>query len=688
MKKSRKGKLLIRVGEIIVDEHAVLVNAYTGSGVRTQLRITLPEKDICRIQSTDSTGTFNNLGAVQTLAKDFDGGMPETLERVLIKTEIHNASIVVKAVDSPLWISINQNPFELHVMGAKERKICTLSGFVLDNHSLRVDGPLHDGEYIYGLGQRFNGVNQRNRVVRIWAEDRWNQIEDNSYVPIPFFLSTRGYGLFLNRFERSIFDLGATDANTWFLITESPWLDLYLFFAASPKKIVGDFNRICGGTPIPPSWSFTPWVSRHLRLRELSSVNGVRTVVEKMQACDLPWGVIILEGWETYDVEKYDDLKTIVAELHAKGKKVLLYHTMGRLEQKFWPSQNARVEYFVRDKQNNPRIKEAPHFNYMDAPNRKESCFIDITSQRAITWWKEQVWGRLLDDIGIDGSKIDFEEQFPEDDGLRFESSISPKGMHQYYPVKYNTMMYRLFQERRPQGGICWCRGGGIGAQRYPFIWCGDQTREFSRLRAIVSAILSSGFSGIPFMGHDLGGYMPARKGISDNEDEVFVRGTQLACFSPVMQFHGTAKPPYDFPQPIIDIYRFYSKLRYILLPYLKEQAEISCKTGLPLMRHLYLEYPDDPEVRDIEDEYMLGEQMLVAPVLDSSTARDIYLPAGKWQSLWNDQIYIGPTLLKAYPSPLDRIPVFLRCCEPQSIVIMNLYKNIRKLTEEERTIF
>lgn len=686
-KMKRKENLLVRVENITTDDYAVSGNAYTASGTGVRLRFTFPEKDIFRIQSTDYNGKFNNLGAAQTLAQDFDGEMLERCQQIWLERSADDTSITVKKANSSFRVSIMIEPFEVHVIGSRGEKICTLSKFAVGRHSLFMAGELHDEEYIYGLGQRFNGVNQKGRVIHTWSEDRWNQIENNSYVPIPFFLSTRGYGFFHNRFETAIFDVGNTEPHTWSITTESPCLDVYLFLASSPRKIIGDFNKLCGRTPIPPAWSFAPWICRHLSLRELSSIDGVRALVQKMEARALPWGVIILEGWDTYNAEMYSDLKTIVAELHAKGKKVLVYDTTGRLEHKFWTCQNARDEYFVRNKQNNPHIKESPHFNPVDAPNRRESCFIDITSQRAITWWKEQVWGRLLGDIGIDGAKIDFGEQFPEDEELQFELATSSKGMHQYYPVKYNTMMYRLFQEKCPEGGICWSRGGGIGAQRYPFIWCGDQTREFSRLRAILSAALSSGLSGIPFMAHDLGGYMPARKGINDNEAEVFVRGTQLACFSPVMQFHGTAKPPYDFPRPIMKIYRFYSRLRYILLPYLKEQTEISCRTGLPLVRHLYLEYPDDSNVLDIEDQYMFGEKILVAPIFDSSTTREIYLPEGKWQDFWSNEIYVGQTLLKVCSSSLAKIPVFIRCSESQSPIILDLHRNIERLVEEQSAI-
>ncbi|OGS22935.1 MAG: hypothetical protein A2252_07600 [Elusimicrobia bacterium RIFOXYA2_FULL_39_19] len=642
------------MANIYKDSFAVFTNTNLGA----KLRFTFPENNVCRIQSAGKDGAFDNRGAVQTLARDFDKNIIETCLPILLKKDKNSITTIMSA-DSSIRVSITPTQFRIYLSENKKQNSCALLEFGPEGNS--VSGQLRGKENIYGLGQRFNGVNQRKKSVNIWAEDQWNEIEDNSYVSIPFFLSTCGYGVFLNRFESSIFDLGKKNRDNWYIKTESPCLDLYVFLGNSPKKIIGAFNKLSGITPIPPQWSFSPWICRHLRLRELSSIDTVHAVIKKMETHSLPWGVIILEGWETHDIKTYKYLKTLVAELHKKGKKVLLYSTAGRLPQEYWAGLKAKPEYFVRNQQNNPFIKEAPHFNPMDAPDRRESCFIDITNQKALKWWKEKVWGSLLGDIGVDGSKIDFGEQFPEDDDIKFKSGVGSKGMHQYYPVFYNTMMYRLFQEKRPEGGLCFSRGGGIGAQRYPFIWCGDQSREFSRLRAIVSASLSSGFSGVPFMCHDMGGYIPARKNIKDDETEVFIRGVQLACFSPVMQFHGTSKPPYDFPDKVIDIYRFYSKLRYALIPYIKKQSKICCETGLPLMRHLYIEYPDDIRTLDIEDQYMFGNEILVAPVLAHSTNRNIYLPEGKWLDLWENKIYTGPIQLKKYSSPLENIPIFIR---------------------------
>ena len=645
-------------------------------GMSLHFRLTSPKANVWRIQSSFNN-EFDECGAVQLLRKEFNEPVAEGLLPLEVKD--FSSGLQIKNSVSDISIRFELSPFRISILDKEGNVRCVIDDVSFDRDSITITGTLKDEEFVYGLGQRFNGANQRGKAIHIWSEDRWCQTEGNSYVPIPFFLSTEGYGVFVNRYELSFFDLGKEKSDKWKITLKDSPLDLYLFTEDSPKEILKDYAELSEFSPMPPEWSFGIFVSRHLRLKEFATPNGIREMVKRMEENDLPWTVVIVEGWDTYDTSTYRDLKEIVDELHQKGKKVLVYERCGRLDRRYWEEHRAKDEFFVRDKNGNTLIEEAPLFNPVDAPNRKMSCFLDITNPEALDWWQNFVWKRLLVDIGIDGAKIDFGEEFPEDENIVLFSGRSVKGMHQYYPVKYGTMMYRLYQKMRPEGGICWARGGGIGAQRYPYIWCGDQLREFRFLKAILSAILSSGLSGIPFMCHDLAGYMPTRNPELNDEKKVFIRGTELACFTVNMETHGTVTRPYDFPPDVVSIYRFYSKVHYALIPYLIEQARISCSTGVPLVRHLYLEFPKDKRVREIEDEYMLGDGLLVAPVLEDADRRDIYLPEGRWRDLWEDKEFAGPYVLSDYPAPLEKIPVFVSCYS-RSAVLDKVIEEIKKI--------
>ena len=646
--------------------HAKTSKSSCTSSVVNKFTLTSPLTGVWRIQADAG----QNKGAVQTLA-EISGSK---LEGVDTTKKLYHESPNVFTDNDKIKVKIDKD----NIIFIDEKGDDILSVLSWNNEKSYIEFKLEEDEALFGTGERFNGVNQRGKKITVWAEDKWCQKEGNSYLPIPFILSSRNYAILANRFETSLFDLGAKDHGSWNLTQLDAPLDVYIVFGNNPKDIYAKLIKLWGNPALPPAWGWGTLVSRHLNTEEFSSPDGIREMARKMTEHDLPWDAVIIEGWDTFNPETYNDLKVVTAELKKQGKKVLVYEACGRLQEKYWEAQQARPEYFIRDAEGSCNVKEASSFNPLDAPDRRYSCFLDISNPEAVTWWETQVWQPLLKDIGICGAKIDFCEQIPEYKDLSLDSD-NPAGLHHRYPVKYNIKMLQLFNKFAEDGGLCWSRGGSIGAHLYPFVWSGDQRREFNFLKSILSAILSSGISGVPFMGHDLGGYVPADNG--DNESDVFVRGVQLSCFTATMSTHGNVTRPYDFPSPYLDIYRFYSKIRYLLRPYLQEQAEICVQSGLPLVRHMYLNYPEDSELLKCEDQYMFGDDILVAPVLDDKYSRNITLPAGKWKGLFDCKAYDGKTKLENYPVPLGIIPVFISA-NSKSVVLDEIVSEIRKLAE------
>ena len=585
------------------------------------LRLTRAGEHIWRLQSAVD-GVFDDMGAAQVLAKDL-GEAYDSAKLAFEETQVQRVLARVESVRR-------------------------------EAEKLIVRGRLTEREALFGCGEQFNAANQRGKRVEIMAIDKWCQTQGNSYVPVPFIQSTEGYALFLNRYEHSVFDLGAADSGAWeFTLANAP-LDLYIFTNGNPAGTLKDYARLTGFAPMPAPWLFGIQVSRHGRTKEFSTAQGVLDMAKDMERHDFPWDAAILEGWPAYDESSYADLQRVTDALHAMGKKILLYEGCARVAQ---PEVNPA--YLVHEPDGNCDLPETASYNPADNPNPRRVKFLDITNPEAMDWWYDVVWGRLVKEIGVDGCKIDFCEQFPGHLPLVFHDGREASGAHHWYPTLYNALMYRYYQKYRPGGGMCFSRGGGIGAQRYPFLWAGDQLREWRFLRTILTGILSSGLSGIPFMSCDMSGYMPTWNPESNAEERVFIRGAQMGCFSSNMQTHGTVTRPYDFDEPIRDIYREYARLHQALRPYLLEQAGDACQTGMPLLRHLWLYDPEDENTWNIEDEYMLGCALLVAPVFEDSTKRDIYLPKGQWSNIFDGTVFAGGQMLKDFEVPFAEIPVF-----------------------------
>ncbi len=622
------------------------------------------------------------MGAAQILAAELDGEMREETSVL----EFLGRDLVGQG---PSRLRLGESICLLDAAGRELTRITDVT------QGGSVTGTLWEDERLYGTGERFNHLNQRGKMVSIWAVDKWNETEGNSYVPIPLMISSSGYGVYMNRFEYSAFDLGHSDEGQWQITLRDAPLDLYLF-AGTPAEILDQYTALTGRSPMPADWAFGIHVCRHVRKKEFATPEGIRKMVQAMKACDLPWHSAIIEGWDAYDPATYSDLKVITDELHSMGKKVMAYYATGRIWQFlsqhpfafYFDALKAEKNYFVKDSTGNIAHQETAGDNPMDAPGEHIGSFVDITNPDAWKWWIETVSDPLHKTIGIDGAKIDFCEQFPEIDDLQFHSGVSPKGMHHRYPVLFNARMYDYYQKVRPDGGLCFSRGGGIGAQRYPMMWAGDQQREWKSLQAILRGMLSSGLSGIPFMAHDLAGYARSEDETQNVEKDVFIRGAQMACFGPCMQTHGMVTHPHDFDPETVAIYRLYSHIHCALMPYLAEQARVATQNGLPLMRHMILEFPEDKRGYDLEDQYMLGDRFLVAPVMTADNARSLYLPEGHWEPLCGGTPIDGPADLKDVPVPRYGVLVYVRRANSEVAVdvvkkIRGLYQNFIKWEED-----
>ncbi|MBO4229836.1 MAG: glycoside hydrolase family 31 protein [Clostridia bacterium] len=626
-----------------------------------------------RLQTAKS-GVFSDFGAGQILARD----LKET--PCLTKEPIQVLPFGLNASDGS---SVRLDEEGLVLYTPSGRKAVRLTGVEDNGVSTSVFGVFSPDERIFGTGERFDRLNRRGLVTEIFASDRWLQWEGNSYVPIPLLVSSEGHGLFLNRFERCLFDLDTSGDGSYELrVMGNVPMDLYLFASDRMSDVLYGYSVLSGFCPEPAEWLYGTQVCRYSP--DFSNPEGILAMRDAMKENDFPWEAVIVEGWDTYDPNRNAALAETARELAKDGKRLMMYHFCGKIPGNAESSFGAKPEYFVHRKEDGSvQLPQTHSFNPADNPEGdrvRTHVYVDITNPEAVEWWQKEVWGPLTKDALVRGSKIDFCELFPDDEELVFHDGRETSGAHHWYPTLYNTLMYRYYSSL-PGGGMNFSRGGGIGAQRYPFLWAGDQLREWFYLHVILRGVLTAGLSGIPFMSFDMGGYRPARNQETDPEDEVFVRGIEFGCFTANIQTHGKVMRPYDFEAPVKQIYRVYAKAHDLLRPYLVEQGRISSKTGLPLMRALALWDGTDPACLDCEDEYLLGDGFLVAPILDRTTERDIYLPKGSWEELLSGRTIEGPVTLRHYPADLTTIPVFVNR-DSKSTVLKDILPMLKALLD------
>ena len=512
-------------------------------------------------------------------------------------------------------------------------------------------------EHFLGFGERFDALDQRGKQVELWVKNKATGGE--TYIPIPFYFSNAGYGVHIDTAKRCFARMATPDDPGLVSIRNAaPDLKFTLIPGQTPKEILSRYSALAGRPSLPPDWVFGPWKSRDW---QTANQVGIREDIEKQHALNLPATVKLLDArWEIayhtfeFNPAKFPDPAAMIAQLHAHGNHLMVWispwmavgngadpdDAFYECAQRGYLIKNAEGEVYIHNLANNPMLVG--------------SC-IDFTNPEAAVWWQANI--RRLARMGVSGFNTDFGEQVPED--AVFYDGRTGRELHNEYPRLYNQLTYEAAQEGQP--GVLLARSGWHGSQGFSAIWAGDQSSDFadtSGLRTAIIAGQSGGLSGFPYWASDIGGYF------GDPTDEVYARWTQLGAFSPIMMIHGAGRrEPWTFSKQTLNIYRFYAQLHIDLFPYIQAYAARAAQTGLPIMRAMPLEYPQDPNVwgQQAEHQYCFGSELLVAPIYYGfSRERLVYLPPGEWRDFWTGEVLWGGQVVSR-PAEIDVIPVLAR---------------------------
>ncbi|HMO04031.1 MAG TPA: glycoside hydrolase family 31 protein [Kiritimatiellia bacterium] len=490
--------------------------------------------------------------------------------------------------------------------------------------------PLAHGEAIWGFGQRFDAFNLRGVHLETWTTDGWNAT-DTSYFAVPFFISSRGYGLFVNHPGRIAFDLGANDPNRLTIRIPDRAVEVYAF-TGTPDTIARRYTQLIGRPRPLPDWVFRPWVSRNSFL----GAYEVDRVVDRMASLGMPVGAAVLEAWAEqlhnfrFTEHRYPDPATWIRRLNDRGVQVICWITSS-----VWPDSEAHRQ--ARDRGFLVRNEDGSEHVVRWLENGRK---IDLRSPAARAWWRDL--HKPLIEQGVAGFKTDGGEHMP--DPL----------FHNLHTFHYQQAALDAFRDLgRP--GMTFARSASAPNASLGAYWAGDQHADWRGLAMAVRGGLSAAISGFPHWGHDIGGYS------GTPTKDLYLRWLQFGAFTPIMQLHGiTAREPWHYDDETIAIARFYFQLRAKLHDRIVAWSEEARTHGTPIIRPLVWTAPDDPATYSIDNQFLFGPDLLVAPITDPLDERGIYLPAGAWVDAWTGERREGPARF-LHHAPLARIPVFIR---------------------------
>lgn len=517
---------------------------------------------------------------------------------------------------------------------------------------------LETDEVVYGLGERFDSLTRNGRTVDFHNKDAVGTTSRRSYLNIPFYLSTRGYGLFLNSSAKTDWQIGTTDLSALQFAVLDSQIDYFVIGGKTPKDIINGYCTLTGFAKLPPLWSFGLWMSRNSYV----SWDVVDDVAKKVRKNDIPCDVLHLDtAWFSRDwncdlkfsEERFPNPKENIERYKKDGFKISLW------QYNFIPPNDDNENYHEAVK--NGYLSKDKYGKPYQLPDSCQGSWvkdvtIDFSNPEACKWYGDKI--KELIKLGAAAIKTDFGEGIAED---AIYQNIDGKHFHNLYSLVYNKVIFDASNEVSGEN-IVWARSGTAGSQRYPLHWGGDSQCTFEALAGTLRGALSIGMSGIPFFSHDIGGFL------GTPTDELYVRWAQLGFFSSHSRCHGVGdnnyREPWRFSKEACDIFRYYDKLRYSLMPYIYEQAEKCTKTGLPMMRALYLEYPEDRTVRTIDDEYLFGDSLLVAPVLkpmSKGNTRELYLPKGVWFDYFTKEKIISDGKWITRKIDLKTMPIYVK---------------------------
>jgi alpha-D-xyloside xylohydrolase len=499
-------------------------------------------------------------------------------------------------------------------------------GYTLQQLSLGV------GELVYGLGERFGPLVKNGQTVDVWNADGGTSSEQ-AYKNVPFYLTNRGYGVLVNHPGHVSFEVGSEAVERVQFSVAGEALEYFIVYGETPADILERYTALTGRPSHVPAWSFGLWLSTSFTTSY--DEETVSSFIDEMAARDLPVSVFHFDcfwmrefNWCDFewDPRVFPDPDGMLDRLHNKDLHICVWIN---------PYIGQRSPLFAEAKAAGFLVKRPDGSVWQWDLWQAGMGLVDFTNPGATEWFKEKL--RVLQRQGVDAFKTDFGERIPLE--VDYFDGSSPERMHNYYAQLYNKAVFEVLEEERGVGdAVLFARSATVGGQSLPVHWGGDSTSTYESMAETLRGGLSLAFSGFGFWSHDIGGF----EGTPDAG--VFKRWTAFGLLSSHSRFHGSGshRVPWAFDEEAVDVTRFFTKLKLELMPYLYAAGLEAGRRGTPILRPMALEFPHDRGAAHLDTQYMLGRDLLVAPVFSASGEVEFYLPAGRWTNYFTGEVVQG----------------------------------------------
>ncbi|MDE7049529.1 MAG: alpha-xylosidase [Lactobacillus sp.] len=524
---------------------------------------------------------------------------------------------------------------------------------------------LEPGEKIYGLGERFSNFVKNGQEIEMWNEDGGTETMQ-SYKNIPLYLSNRKYGIFVDSSEKVSYEIASQQVDRVEFSVPAQILSYYFIGGNDNKEVLDHYTALTGRPPLLPAWSYGLWLTTSFTTKY--DEKTVMSFIDGMLERKIPLSVFHFDccwmkpsEWCNFvwDPDVFPNPERLLRKIHDKGIKVCVWINPYIAQKSRLFDEGMKNGYFI--KRTNGDVWQWDKW-------QAGMAIVDFTNPDAVSWYQSYLKELLRQ--GVDVFKTDFGERIPTEE-VKFFDGSDPKKMHNYYTLLYNKVVTEAIADvKGKKEALVFARSATVGSQCYPVHWGGDSSSNYSSMAETLRSGLSFGMSGFGYWSHDISGFEATAT------PDLYRRWTQFGLLSSHSRYHGstTYKVPWLYGEKSVENTKKYTNLKLKLLPYLMAMSNEAHYHGTPILRSMVLEFPDDPGCEDLDMQYMLGSNLLVAPIFNDQGLATFYVPEGegKWISFLTGKVYESG---RWYKEKFDDITLPL-LARPNSVIVTGHYND------------